>query len=220
MPPRMRALKNLLIWYMQISYCQANWFKRCIKLLCCFSKHFLYLNLIFPQFLFNIIFTAQKSSENLTIYPFQIIDSFVCVHASSSKYSWFSVICIFGATKPMFSRKYLYFNFSLNKKIIWNFIHCLLYEVGRNFLEVLHEILLVVVLYEVGILYLLVHSNLLYIRSLLEVVRKLPLGLHVVILHCRYWSYVLQFYFILPLMYFVFIFSFPFLCTFLLSRIF
>ena len=45
-------------------------------------------------------------------------------------------------------------------------------EVGRNFLEVLHEILLVVVLYEVGILYLLVHSNLLHIRSLHEVVRK------------------------------------------------
>ena len=47
-------------------------------------------------------------------------------------------------------------------------------EVGGSFLEVLHEILLVVVLYEVGILYLLVHSNLLHIRSLHEVVRKLP----------------------------------------------
>ena len=35
-------------------------------------------------------------------------------------------------------------------------------EVG-NFLEVLHEIFLVVALYEVGILYLLVHSNPLYI---------------------------------------------------------
>ena len=61
-------------------------------------------------------------------------------------------------------------------------------EVGRNFLEVLHEILLVVVLYEVGMLYLLVHSNLLHIRSLHEVVRKLPPGLRVVILHCRFWS--------------------------------
>ena len=68
-------------------------------------------------------------------------------------------------------------------------------EVGRNFLEVLHEILLVVVVYEVGILYLLVHSNLLRIRSLHEVVRKLPSGLRVVILHCRYWSDVLHFYF-------------------------
>ena len=86
-------------------------------------------------------------------------------------------------------------------------------EVGRNFLEVLHEILLVVVLYEVGILYLLVHSNLLHIRSLHEVVRKLPPGLRVVILHCRYWSDVLHFYFVLPLVYFVFIFAFPFLCS-------
>ena len=50
--------------------------------------------------------------------------------------------------------------------------------------------------------------------------KNLPPGLRVVILHCRYWSDVLLFYFILPLMYFVFIFSFPFLCTFLLSRIF
>ena len=86
-------------------------------------------------------------------------------------------------------------------------------EVGRNFLKVLHETLLVVVLYEVGILYLLVHSNLLHIRSLHEVERKLPPGLRVVILHCRYWSDVLHFYFILPLIYFVFIF-FLFLCTF------
>ena len=89
-------------------------------------------------------------------------------------------------------------------------------EVGRNFFEILHEILLVVVVYEVGILYLLVHSNLLRIRSLHEVIRKLPSGLRVVILHCRYWSDVLHFYFILPLIYFVFIFSSPFLCTFLL----
>ena len=94
------------------------------------------------------------------------------------------------------------------------------HEVDRNFLKVLHEIILVVVLYEVGILYLLVHSNLLHIRSLHEVVRKLPSGLRVVILHCRYWSDVLHFYFILPLIYFVFIFSFPFLCTFLLCGIF
>ena len=65
------------------------------------------------------------------------------------------------------------------------------HEVDRNFLEVLHEIILVVVLYEVDILYLLVHSNLLHIRSLHEVVRKL----RVVILHCRYWSDVLHFYF-------------------------
>ena len=47
-------------------------------------------------------------------------------------------------------------------------------EVGRNFLEVLHKVSHVVVLYEVGILYLLVHSNLLHDRSLHEVVRKLP----------------------------------------------
>ena len=50
------------------------------------------------------------------------------------------------------------------------------YEVVKNFLEVLHEILIVVVLYEVGILYLQVHSNLLYFRSLHEVVKKLPPG--------------------------------------------
>ena len=49
-------------------------------------------------------------------------------------------------------------------------------EVGRNLLEVLHAIFLVVVLYEIGILYLLVHSNLPHIRSLHEVVRKLPPG--------------------------------------------
>ena len=60
------------------------------------------------------------------------------------------------------------------------------YEVGRNFLEVLHEVLLVVVLYEVGILYLLVHDNLLHSRSFHDVIRILPLGLRVVILHCRY----------------------------------
>ena len=69
-------------------------------------------------------------------------------------------------------------------------------EVGRNFLEVLHDILLVVVLYEVGILYLLFNSNLLHIRSLHEVVRKLvrnlPPGLRIVILH---WSDVLHIYF-------------------------
>ena len=94
------------------------------------------------------------------------------------------------------------------------------HELGKNFLKVLHEMILVVVLYEVGILCLLVHSNLLHIRSLHEVVRKLPPGLRVIILHCRYWSDVLHFYYILPLIYFVFIFSFPFLFTFLLSRIF
>ena len=93
-------------------------------------------------------------------------------------------------------------------------------EVSRNFLEVLHAILLVVVLYEVGILNLPDHNNLLHIRSLHEVVRRLHPGLRVVILHCRYWSDVLHFCFILPLIYFVFIFSFPFLCTFLVSRIF
>ena len=48
------------------------------------------------------------------------------------------------------------------------------FEVGRNFLEGLHEIFFVVVLYEVGVLYLLVHSNLLHIRSLHEVIRKVP----------------------------------------------
>ena len=52
-------------------------------------------------------------------------------------------------------------------------------EVGRNFLEVLHAIVLVLVLYEVGILYIL-YSNLLHIRYLHEVVRKLPPGLRVV----------------------------------------
>ena len=86
------------------------------------------------------------------------------------------------------------------------------HEVGRNFHEVLHEIILVVVLYEVGIIYLPVHSNLLHIRSLHEVVKKLHPGLRVVILHCRYWSDV----FILFLIHFVFIFYFPFLCTFFL----
>ena len=65
-------------------------------------------------------------------------------------------------------------------------------EVGRNFFEVLHEILFVVVLYEIGILYILVHSNLLHTRSLHEVVRKLPPGLRVVILHRRYWSDILH----------------------------
>ena len=93
------------------------------------------------------------------------------------------------------------------------------HKVGRNFLEVLQEISLIVVLHDIGILYLLVHGNLLHIRSLHEVIRKLPPGLRVVILFCRYWSKVLHFCFILPLIYFVFIFSFPFLCTFLLSRI-
>ena len=68
-------------------------------------------------------------------------------------------------------------------------------EVGGNFLEVLHEVLLAVVFYEVGILYLLAHNNLLHSQSLHEVVRKLPPGLPVVILHCRYRSYVLNFYF-------------------------
>ena len=50
------------------------------------------------------------------------------------------------------------------------------HEVGRNFLGVLHKVLIVVVPYYVGILYLQVHSN---FRSLHEVVRKLPSGLRV-----------------------------------------
>ena len=45
------------------------------------------------------------------------------------------------------------------------------HEIGRNFLEVLHKVL--VGLYEVGILYLQVHSNLLHFTSFHEVVRKL-----------------------------------------------
>ena len=45
--------------------------------------------------------------------------------------------------------------------------------VCKNFLEVLHKVLIVVVLYEVGILYLQVHSNLLDFKSLHKVVRKL-----------------------------------------------
>ena len=92
-------------------------------------------------------------------------------------------------------------------------------EVGRNFFEVLHEILFVLVLCEIGILYRLFHNNLLHIRSLHKVVRKLPPALRVVILRFRYWSNVLHFYSILPLIYFVFVFSFPFLCTILLGRI-
>ena len=79
----------------------------------------------------------------------------------------------------------------LNKDILIVEFH----NVGRNFLEVLHEIKLVVALYEVDILYLLVHCNQLYIKSLHKLVGKLPQGLRAVILHCRYWSYVLQFYF-------------------------
>ena len=51
------------------------------------------------------------------------------------------------------------------------------HKVSRNFPDVLHEELPEVVLYEVGILYVQVHSNLLHIRSLHEVVRKLPPGL-------------------------------------------
>ena len=47
------------------------------------------------------------------------------------------------------------------------------HKVGENFLGVLHGVLIVVVLYKVGILYLQVHSNLLHFRSLHEVVRKL-----------------------------------------------
>ena len=69
------------------------------------------------------------------------------------------------------------------------------YKVARTFLGVLHEVLLVEVLCEVGLLYLLVHNNLLYSRSLHEVVRKLPLGLRLVVLHCRYWADVLHFHF-------------------------
>ena len=63
------------------------------------------------------------------------------------------------------------------------------HEVGRTLLEVLHEIILVVMLYEVGIFYLLVHGNLLHITSLHEVVRKLPQGFT-----CRYWYDVIHFY--------------------------
>ena len=60
------------------------------------------------------------------------------------------------------------------------------HKVARTFLGVLHEVLLVEVLYEVRILYLLVHDNLLHSRSFHDVIRILPLGLRVVILHCRY----------------------------------
>ena len=69
------------------------------------------------------------------------------------------------------------------------------FQEGENFLEVLHKVLIVVVLNEVGILYLLVHSNLLHIRSLHKVVRKLPPGLCTVILYSRYCSDVLHFCF-------------------------
>ena len=69
------------------------------------------------------------------------------------------------------------------------------HEIGRTLLEVLHEVLLVVVLYEVSILDLLVYKILLQSRSLHEEVRKLPPGLRVVILHYRYWSDLLLFYF-------------------------
>ena len=48
------------------------------------------------------------------------------------------------------------------------------HEVARNFLEVLYEVFLVVLLCEVGILYLLVHKNLLHSKSLHKVVSKLP----------------------------------------------
>ena len=90
------------------------------------------------------------------------------------------------------------------------------HEVGKNFLRVLHKVLVVVVLYELGILSLHVHSNLLHFRSLHKVVRKLPPGLHAVILRCRYWSEVLHF----NLAFDVFFISFPILCTILLYRIF
>ena len=70
------------------------------------------------------------------------------------------------------------------------------HEVGKNSLGVLHKVLIVVVLYEVSILYLQVHSNLLRFRYLHEVVRKLPPRLRAVILHCRYFSDVLPFYFL------------------------
>ena len=89
------------------------------------------LNWIFPQILVNINFSAWKKSrksynrsqkaiilykqvlkmwyfKDLLLYPFQIRESFVCVHTSGSKYSWFSVTCILGATKPTFSRKYFF----------------------------------------------------------------------------------------------------------------
>ena len=45
------------------------------------------------------------------------------------------------------------------------------HEVARNLLVVLHEVFIVVVLCEVGILYLLVHNNLMHSRPLYEVVR-------------------------------------------------
>ena len=69
------------------------------------------------------------------------------------------------------------------------------HEIGKNFLELLHKISKVVVLHEVGILYLQVHSNLLHSTYLHKVTRKSLLGLSAVILKCRYWSDVLRFYF-------------------------
>ena len=51
------------------------------------------------------------------------------------------------------------------------------YEVVRNLLERFHDLLLIVVLCEVGILYLLVHNILLNNRSFYGVVQKLPEGL-------------------------------------------
>ena len=91
------------------------------------------------------------------------------------------------------------------------------HEVVKNFLKVVHKVLIVVVLYEIGIVYLPVHSNRHFrcsrhFRSLHEVVRKLPAGLLVVILHFRYWSDVLHFYFAFDIfcMYFLFIFVYLF----------
>ena len=70
------------------------------------------------------------------------------------------------------------------------------HEIGKNFLELLHKISKVVVLYEVGIgrLCLQVHSNLRHSIYLLEVTRKSIPGLRAVILHCGYWSDVPRFY--------------------------
>ena len=70
------------------------------------------------------------------------------------------------------------------------------HKVVRNFCEGFHEVILVVVvvLFEVGILYLLVPNDLLHSKSLHEVVKQFPQGLCEVVLDCRYWSDVLNSY--------------------------
>ena len=84
------------------------------------------------------------------------------------------------------------------------------HDVGKNFLDVLHRAI-VVVLYEVGILYVQVHSNLPHFRLLHEVVRKLTPGLLAVILCCRYWSDVPHFYSAFDIYLYIFIFIFVYL---------